>query len=156
MSTKVGRNDKCPCGSGKKYKQCCLRKDEDAARAQAPRQAAAEEVIVGGHWVDGGDIDELEEVSNGIVDLVERRRFDEAEAACRRLQRDWPDLIDGIERMGLIREAQGRNAEAAQFYAKAAEFAATHEGFDREAITWFREKAKKLATMPSSSSPPVG
>ena len=23
----VGRNDPCPCGSGKKYKQCCLRKD---------------------------------------------------------------------------------------------------------------------------------
>lgn len=22
--TKVGRNDKCPCGSGKKYKKCCL------------------------------------------------------------------------------------------------------------------------------------
>ena len=22
-STKVGRNDVCPCGSGKKYKQCC-------------------------------------------------------------------------------------------------------------------------------------
>ena len=22
-STKVGRNDLCPCGSGKKYKQCC-------------------------------------------------------------------------------------------------------------------------------------
>jgi preprotein translocase subunit SecA len=20
----VGRNDKCPCGSGKKYKKCCL------------------------------------------------------------------------------------------------------------------------------------
>ncbi|MCG8566560.1 MAG: SEC-C domain-containing protein, partial [Desulfobacterales bacterium] len=24
--TKVGRNEKCPCGSGKKYKKCCLRK----------------------------------------------------------------------------------------------------------------------------------
>jgi uncharacterized protein YecA (UPF0149 family) len=23
---KVGRNDMCPCGSGKKFKQCCLRK----------------------------------------------------------------------------------------------------------------------------------
>ncbi len=23
---KVGRNDPCPCGSGKKYKQCCLGK----------------------------------------------------------------------------------------------------------------------------------
>jgi hypothetical protein len=22
---KIGRNDPCPCGSGKKYKQCCLR-----------------------------------------------------------------------------------------------------------------------------------
>jgi preprotein translocase subunit SecA len=26
--TRVGRNDPCPCGSGKKYKACCLRKDE--------------------------------------------------------------------------------------------------------------------------------
>ena len=22
--TKIGRNDPCPCGSGKKYKKCCL------------------------------------------------------------------------------------------------------------------------------------
>jgi len=31
---KVGRNEPCPCGSGKKYKKCCLGKyvykDEDA------------------------------------------------------------------------------------------------------------------------------
>ncbi len=25
--TKVGRNEKCPCASGKKYKACCLEKD---------------------------------------------------------------------------------------------------------------------------------
>jgi uncharacterized protein YecA (UPF0149 family) len=24
---KIGRNDPCPCGSGKKYKKCCLGKD---------------------------------------------------------------------------------------------------------------------------------
>ena len=24
MSKKIGRNDPCPCGSGKKYKKCCL------------------------------------------------------------------------------------------------------------------------------------
>lgn len=24
---KVGRNDPCPCGSGKKYKKCCLNKE---------------------------------------------------------------------------------------------------------------------------------
>lgn len=25
-SPKVGRNDPCPCGSGKKYKKCCGKK----------------------------------------------------------------------------------------------------------------------------------
>lgn len=28
---KAGRNDDCPCGSGKKYKKCHLRSDEEAA-----------------------------------------------------------------------------------------------------------------------------
>jgi preprotein translocase subunit SecA len=28
---RVGRNDPCPCGSGKKYKNCCLRRQEGAA-----------------------------------------------------------------------------------------------------------------------------
>lgn len=26
VQPKVGRNDPCPCGSGKKYKKCCLSK----------------------------------------------------------------------------------------------------------------------------------
>lgn len=26
MDQKVGRNDPCPCGSGKKYKNCCINK----------------------------------------------------------------------------------------------------------------------------------
>lgn len=25
---KVGRNDRCPCGSGLKFKQCCLRAEQ--------------------------------------------------------------------------------------------------------------------------------
>ncbi len=28
---KIGRNAPCPCGSGKKYKKCCLKKDEEEA-----------------------------------------------------------------------------------------------------------------------------
>ena len=32
----IGRNDPCPCGSGKKYKKCCLGKDEPVLEAQAP------------------------------------------------------------------------------------------------------------------------
>lgn len=26
MTDKIGRNDPCPCGSGKKYKNCCINK----------------------------------------------------------------------------------------------------------------------------------
>jgi preprotein translocase subunit SecA len=26
-AVKIGRNDPCPCGSGKKYKKCCLLKE---------------------------------------------------------------------------------------------------------------------------------
>ncbi|MCR5055097.1 MAG: SEC-C domain-containing protein [Lachnospiraceae bacterium] len=31
---KVGRNDPCPCGSGMKYKNCCMKKDQEAERAR--------------------------------------------------------------------------------------------------------------------------
>ena len=27
-ASKVGPNDQCPCGSGKKYKKCCMQKDK--------------------------------------------------------------------------------------------------------------------------------
>ena len=36
----TNRNDVCPCGSGKKYKKCHLREDEDAQRAEQARLAA--------------------------------------------------------------------------------------------------------------------
>ncbi|MFA4956454.1 MAG: SEC-C metal-binding domain-containing protein [Candidatus Methanoperedens sp.] len=40
MSSKPGRNDPCPCGSGKKYKRCCLDKktieDFDYSKKQVP------------------------------------------------------------------------------------------------------------------------
>ncbi len=35
----IGRNDPCPCGSGKKYKKCCLLKDEEEARKKAVEAA---------------------------------------------------------------------------------------------------------------------
>jgi len=36
----LGRNDACHCGSGKKYKQCHLAKDEAAERAAREKAAA--------------------------------------------------------------------------------------------------------------------
>jgi hypothetical protein len=39
--TSLGRNDPCHCGSGKKYKQCHLAKDEVAAREARAKAAEA-------------------------------------------------------------------------------------------------------------------
>ncbi len=36
-----GRNEPCHCGSGKKYKHCCLVKDEEADRASREHEASA-------------------------------------------------------------------------------------------------------------------
>ncbi len=53
----VGRNNPCPCGSGKKYKKCCMERDAAAKASQpsidwqkaAARPAAAEHAGMGGH-----------------------------------------------------------------------------------------------------------
>ena len=42
MKKAAGRNDPCPCGSGKKYKNCHLAKDEAAARDARAKAAASE------------------------------------------------------------------------------------------------------------------
>ena len=37
MSEKIKRNDPCPCGSGKKYKQCCLKNVSQPTSGQVGR-----------------------------------------------------------------------------------------------------------------------
>jgi hypothetical protein len=40
-SARPGRNDPCHCGSGRKYKHCCLEKDNAKAAAARKKAAAA-------------------------------------------------------------------------------------------------------------------
>lgn len=42
--SKIGRNEPCPCGSGKKYKQCCLDKEEFRSGAGDPATALLAEL----------------------------------------------------------------------------------------------------------------
>jgi hypothetical protein len=44
LAERPGRNEPCHCGSGRKYKQCCLPKDE--AKASAARAKIAAEAPV--------------------------------------------------------------------------------------------------------------
>jgi len=45
---KIGRNSMCPCGSGLKYKHCCLSKDEESALEQQETAASKAENVIGG------------------------------------------------------------------------------------------------------------
>lgn len=56
---RVGRNDPCPCGSGRKYKRCCLEKDE--AAKPAPRPGSEVERVAPGAIGDYGPPDLSEE-----------------------------------------------------------------------------------------------
>ena len=45
---KIGRNDKCPCQSGKKYKHCCARKVAAARPRPLTPEQAAKITLMGG------------------------------------------------------------------------------------------------------------
>jgi len=45
--SKIGRNDRCPCGSGRKYKHCCAGRDEAARRAKL-EEAKSKQVTLSG------------------------------------------------------------------------------------------------------------
>ncbi|RMG92912.1 MAG: hypothetical protein D6703_00790 [Zetaproteobacteria bacterium] len=45
MSLKVKRNDPCPCGSGKKYKRCCLHAAREAQVASAKRREGVQKSL---------------------------------------------------------------------------------------------------------------
>ncbi len=39
---KIGRNDPCPCGSGRKYKNCCLEDQGSGSPPEGPAGVFAE------------------------------------------------------------------------------------------------------------------
>lgn len=136
---KIERNAPCPCGSGKKYKKCCLQltSQADKERARLRAEPVPLEVI-------DEELDSLDELSNHVVDLIHAGRLDEAELGCQELRRRFPDQIDWIERQAHICEKRGQHQKAAEWYRKAATFASTQEGFDEEAISEFRQMADRL------------
>ena len=119
---KIGRNDPCPCGSGKKYKKCCLASDEAAARAARPAQPAAvpeRRPSLASYSREHDELNELTEASNAVVDMVHAGNLDTAEQAAHDLLARFPDVHDGYDRLGMVCEARGDHRQAADYYRKA-------------------------------------
>jgi tetratricopeptide (TPR) repeat protein len=116
---KIGRNDLCPCGSGKKYKKCCLASDEAAARAAQPVMVAARRPSLASYVQEHDERDELTEASNAVVDMVQAGNLDAAEQAAHELLARFPDVHDGYDRLGMVCEARGDHCQAADYYRRA-------------------------------------
>jgi tetratricopeptide (TPR) repeat protein len=157
--TKVGRNDRCHCGSGKKYKKCCLAADEAKAQELANASFVEHDHDMSGGGVDhdhlcpecGHEMDELEEMSNDALDLIEAGEFEEAEEVCRELAVRFPDCIDGTERLGQLYEAKGEDKAAARQYRLAAAMTETVaiKTVDAGARAWYLNRAQRLDPRPA-------
>ena len=145
---KPGRNDPCPCGSGNKYKKCCLMKDEAAEVEVLAVQKAARDEHAAAHQMRLRDAkaeflatlagarddemyddpfdDTLMHESNAVVELVHAGKLDEAEIKARDLLERYPDVHDGYDRLGMVHEARGEKAEAAKCYRKVVEIIRQH------------------------------
>lgn len=111
---KPGRNDPCPCGSGKKYKVCHAAEDRAQEAAAAPKPAAhplADDLQVALDMLGGGDMSRVSETLDHLGELLTQwgpapgLRF-EAAAFDKHVTRELERLEDAVARD----PAQARNS----------------------------------------------
>ena len=156
----TGRNDPCPCQSGKKYNKCCLPLHE-ARAAEQRRSTEQRNAVERPQFADVAnalapliafeDDDGLDELSNSAVDLANDGRLDEALAVCARLLAEFPDVVDGLERSAMVHAKMGHHALAADFYRQAFDFV-NHPSRrdDYEEQDFYRVQAEKQQRLADS------
>lgn len=91
MIEKYGRNDPCPCGSGKKYKRCCLR---DTPDIDARRFQSAQEFHQAGH-------------------------LPQAKAIYQQILLDAPNHPDALHFLGVLANQEGSHESAIELIGRA-------------------------------------
>ena len=142
---KIGRNQPCPCGSGKKYKHCCLSSDQ-ASRVKTASRGKQQRPHSGppayGFFLEEDNLDEL---SNRVVDLINDGRLEEAEAACQELKEQYPEVIDWLHRTAMLHEARGETQQAIVYYERTLQFMDDNpEDFEELSREPFRNAIERL------------
>ena len=146
LMPKIGRNQPCPCGSGKKYKRCCWNTDQ-VARAEAARHTeparTPETISLGDEFFLGED--DLDRLSNRVVALIDEGRLEEAEVACQELKAEYPEVIDWIHRTAMLHEARGEHRQAIEYYERTLQYMDAYpEDFEERSREPFREAIARL------------
>jgi tetratricopeptide (TPR) repeat protein len=101
-TNKVGRNDSCPCGSGKKYKHCC----EQTGAIQSPKQA-----------VPAGFLPQ--HALQTAMAQHQAGNLPQAEALYKQVLQAAPNQPDALHLLGLIAKQKGDLKTAIQLIRKA-------------------------------------
>ena len=145
---KIGRNDRCPCGSGKKYKHCCMAQHEAAARQKlavaASVTTAAATAQHDPHLCDDCN-EQLDAAANAVLALIDARKFVAAEQAAHEVLTRFPAVHDGYECLGRLHQAKGDHRQAADCYRKVIAFARNEPHlYDPHFIDHFQDLIDRL------------
>ena len=141
---KIGRNQPCPCGSGKKYKRCCLNRDRAAHVHTVPAKSSSNmsAIAPSGYHVAETELDQL---SNSVIDLIDQGRLDEADAACEELRTSYPEVHDWLMRRAMVCEARGEFERAIEYCERVIAWMDENpEDFDPESRDPYREDIERL------------
>lgn len=97
----IGRNSPCPCGSGKKYKQCCEQKDLAAKSSQRDSEAT------------------LRRLLKQAREAMEARQWPVAEKACREAVAKAPQSVEAWTQFGHLAAHRGNPQAALELFGRA-------------------------------------
>ena len=140
---KIGRNDSCPCGSGKKYKRCCLAASNSKLDPASSIAVLADPLGADDDLCDCC-IDAINERADRALDLILEGRVDDGEAMAHDLMRDFPGELEGIDLLSMVSEARGQLAKAADLLRRAIDIARVHPGHDAETRMLMHQRLKGL------------
>jgi len=103
--TKVGRNDPCACGSGKKYKKCCQLTEKVEGVPMSPLTLQELQRAISHHQA--GELSEAQVIYQKILEVI-------------------PDNADALHYLGLIYYQTGDSESAVTLISKAVAISPTH------------------------------
>lgn len=139
--TQIGRNDACRCGSGRKYKRCCLPREE----AEAAVFMAAERARLQHEEALHEEGRRIERRFDAALDLRDAQQLDAAEAAARSLLADYPEEIDGAIALAMVLEAREDLPQAIDWYRHVLNVVLAYpEEFDADEADYWRTSIGRL------------